>query len=229
MNWKQPIPTNLEEVFGNDFLSQDIYIWTLLHAQNSTKVISLNGKIIQLQRGQCYATITNLASRFSKDPKTIKSHIILLRDLHNVLDYDIYPQGVVFTIKSYEDVIKMESVLGNKLDNDRVANTERLPINKNDNNEKIEKTVTNGNGFVFKLPILVTDKDYICYLVKDILKVTIQDKDRNYFELVASRIPEAQIRQALSEIKVDGANHPAKLFTYKMEKLAFSMVKGEMA
>jgi hypothetical protein len=225
MNWKQPIPTNLEEVFGNDFLSQDIYIWTLLHAQNSNKIISLNGKIIQLERGQCYATLTYLASRFSKDPKTIKSHIILLHSLHNVLDYVIYPQGIVFTIKSYDDVIKLENASESNLDNDRVAIAERLPINKSDKSVKNDKTVA--NGFLTKLPRLITDKSRINYLVEEILNVTNDSHSTKFYELVASRIPEDKIRLTLSEIKADGARSPAKLFTWKIQKIALILKGGK--
>ena len=136
MNWKQPIPTNLDELFGKDYLSQDIYIWVLLHATNKATTVNLNGKIISLKRGQCYSTITKLACRFSRNSKTIKKYIKLLNSLHNVLDYVIYPQGIVFTVKSYDEIIKMDSGLVNDSDNERTTTTERLPTNKNDKNEK---------------------------------------------------------------------------------------------
>lgn len=136
MNWKQPIPTNLDELFGNDYLSQDIYIWVLLHASNKETKVNLNGKIIILKRGQCYSTITKLACRFKRNTKTIKKYIKLLKSLHNVLDYAIYPQGIVFTIKSYDEVIKMDSGLGNDSDNEGTTTTERLPTNKSDKNAK---------------------------------------------------------------------------------------------
>jgi len=38
--------------------------------------------------------------------------------------------------------------------------------------------------------------------------------------LVAAKIPEGVIRETLSQIKVDGAQNPAKLFTYKMQRYA---------
>ena len=37
---------------------------------------------------------------------------------------------------------------------------------------------------------------------------------------MAAKIPDAVIREALSAIRVDGAEHPAKLFTYKMQRYA---------
>lgn len=139
MNWKQPIPTNLDEKFGTDYLSQDIYIWALLHASNTERAVSLNGKIISLKRGQCYATITHLARRFNKNEKTIKKYLNLLNTLHNALEHDPYPQGIVISVKSYDDVIKMESGLENFLDTEWRTTTERLPTNKSDKNVKNER------------------------------------------------------------------------------------------
>lgn len=104
-------------------------------------------------------------------------------------------------------------------------------INKNDNNGKNEKTVTK-NGFLTKLPILTTDNSYINYLVDEILTVTKDAHSRKFYESVAARISEDKIRQALSEIKVDGANSPAKLFTWKIKILSeklYLLRKGEMA
>ncbi len=140
MTWKQPITTNLDQVFGDDYISQDIYIWALLHAASTDRVINLNGKVITIHRGQCYATITNLARRFNRNAKTIKKYLKLLNGLHNVLDNDIYPQGVVLTIKSYDEVIKMDNDLDNDLDNERTTTTERLPTNKNAKNAKSDNT-----------------------------------------------------------------------------------------
>jgi hypothetical protein len=42
---------------------------------------------------------------------------------------------------------------------------------------------------------------------------------------VAAKIPEPVIREALSAIRVDGAENPAKLFTYKMQRYALG--RGE--
>ena len=44
------------------------------------------------------------------------------------------------------------------------------------------------------------------------------------YRLVAAKIPEVVIREALSAIKVDGAEHPAKLFTFKMQRYALGRV-----
>ena len=43
--------------------------------------------------------------------------------------------------------------------------------------------------------------------------------------MVAARVPEDEIRRALAEVKADGADNPARLFTYKMKRYALSKTK----
>jgi hypothetical protein len=42
---------------------------------------------------------------------------------------------------------------------------------------------------------------------------------------VAAKVPEGVIRETLSQIKVDGAREPAKLFTYRMQRYALAKQK----
>ena len=37
---------------------------------------------------------------------------------------------------------------------------------------------------------------------------------------MADKIPEGAIRRMISEIKADGARHPARVFTYKVKQYA---------
>ena len=46
------------------------------------------------------------------------------------------------------------------------------------------------------------------------------------YELVAAKIPEQVIREVLSEVRVDGAKSPAKLFTYKIQRYALTKQKS---
>ena len=49
-----------------------------------------------------------------------------------------------------------------------------------------------------------------------------------FYQLVAAKIPEAEIHRALAEIKADGAEHPARLFTYKMKQAALKQHKAQV-
>ena len=58
-----------------------------------------------------------------------------------------------------------------------------------------------------------------------LLKALGDEKSSRFYELVAAKIPEQMIREVLSEVRVDGARSPAKLFTYKNKQYALEMRK----
>jgi phage replication O-like protein O len=70
------------------------------------------------------------------------------------------------------------------------------------------------------LPDIDQPKEEQAYIAQFILK-TLGDKHSYLFYLlVAAKVPEKEIRQALSEIKNDGAKNPAKVFTHRMKLYA---------
>jgi hypothetical protein len=59
-----------------------------------------------------------------------------------------------------------------------------------------------------------------------ILQALGDEKSSRFYELVAAKIPEQVIREVLSEVRVDGARDPAKLFTYKVQRYALTRQKS---
>ena len=49
-----------------------------------------------------------------------------------------------------------------------------------------------------------------------------------FYELVAAKIPEEAIHRALAEVRADGADHPARLFTHKMKQEALKRQKEQI-
>lgn len=70
------------------------------------------------------------------------------------------------------------------------------------------------------LPELDQPKEKTQYVAEEILSKLGDRHSERFYYLVASRIPEPIIRNALSEIKTDGAENPARVFTYRMESYA---------
>ena len=87
-------------------------------------------------------------------------------------------------------------------------------------------TVRNGNKKTSKksnlktLPKIDQPKEKIQYLAEEILSKLGDRHSQRFYYLVASRVPEPVIRNALSEIRADGAENPARVFTYRMENYA---------
>jgi phage replication O-like protein O len=105
------------------------------------------------------------------------------------------------------------------------------PSDKNSPTQEtvLQKTVDNTvNGVVKgeegssirKLPDLDQPPEKTAYVAQILLDELGDQQSEKFYRLVAAKIPEAVIREALSAIRVDGAENPAKLFTYKMQRYA---------
>jgi len=109
------------------------------------------------------------------------------------------------------------------------------PSDKNSPTQEtdLQKTVDNTvNGIVKggegsniqKLHDLDQPQEKTAYVAQFLLDELGDQQSEKFYRLVAAKIPEAVIREALSAIRVDGAEHPAKLFTFKMQRYALGRV-----
>ena len=80
-----------------------------------------------------------------------------------------------------------------------------------------------GNN-IQKLHDLDQPQEKTAYVAQFLLDELGDQQSEKFYRLVAAKIPEAVIREALSAIRVDGAENPARLFTYKMQRYAFGRV-----
>ncbi len=103
-----------------------------------------------------------------------------------------------------------------------------LPSEKDTKEKQPKKnTVTNGVKskskdikLITKLPTLGQPKEKTRYVADYILGELKDNHSRRFYEIVAAKIPEDYIRQAISEIKTDGAESPQRVFTFRMMKYA---------
>jgi Bacteriophage replication protein O len=98
----------------------------------------------------------------------------------------------------------------------------------------LQETVNNTvNGVVkggekstlLKLPDLGEPPEKTEYVAKQILNELGDEQSQRFYHLVAAKIPEGVIRETLSEVRVDGARDPARLFTYKIQRYALTKQK----
>jgi Bacteriophage replication protein O len=95
--------------------------------------------------------------------------------------------------------------------------------------QETEYKTVNGDPSIFKkLPPLDQPKAHTAYVARSILEQLGDRQSERFYRLVAAKIPEQVVRQALSEIAVDGARNPAKLFTHKMKLHALKQLKKQM-
>lgn len=88
-----------------------------------------------------------------------------------------------------------------------------------------KKTVRDGSPLK-KLPDLDVEPEESALIVQDILAQLGDEQSTAFYRLVANKVPEPVIREALGSIKQDGARDPRRLFTFRMQKFAFQKLAG---
>ncbi len=120
--------------------------------------------------------------------------------------------------------VKILNIRGRKLDSGGKDPLHRSEKETSETHSK--KTVGNGDQSpLMKLPRLDQPDDKTDVLADDILAAMGDSHSYRFYRHVAARIPEDVIRKALSEIKSDGAENPAKVFTFRMNQYALTRLK----
>jgi hypothetical protein len=99
----------------------------------------------------------------------------------------------------------------------------------NNNREENREENTVGNGVAIKgLPDLAQPREKTAYVAQAILDQLGDRHSEQFYRLVAAKVPEPVIRQALAEIRTDGAKDPPRVFTYRMKLYALSQRKARI-
>jgi predicted metal-dependent hydrolase len=111
--------------------------------------------------------------------------------------------------------------LAKKAKSDLAQNTAQAwpkkPNNNIEENRENNNTV-NGSKLLKNLANLNLPDEQVDYITDYILHELGDKHSAKFYKLVSRKIPESVIRKALSEIKVDGAKHPAKVFVHRMKE-----------
>ena len=105
-----------------------------------------------------------------------------------------------------------------------LAKHQSWPKRTHSNREENREMNTVSNGVKY-LPDLELPAGEIDYLTQEILEQLGDEHSRRFYHLVASKVPEPVIRKALAEIKTDGAEHPARVFTDRMSRYAIERLQ----
>lgn len=186
-------------------------------------------------RGWCYAKKEFLAEQLGISRRAVTTMISKLLEKgliekhpetkHLRITIDWYREVMIKTTEreSREETSHSEKNLLSKREESSHLSEKKLPTTKINNND-INKTVNGAENIFKKLPTLPLPREQKEYLKDEILSLLKDRHSEKFYLLVASKIPENVIRQTLSEIKVDGANDPAKVFTYRMKKYALAQM-----
>jgi hypothetical protein len=145
-----------------------------------------------------------------------------------------YLPGTFIEILDFDGVIETKKPLagyptsGVSQQRDTLPSIKKISIDKKINTNTVNGVVKGGEkSSLHKLPDLGDPPEKTAYIAKHVILQALGDeKSSRFYELVAAKIPEQVIREVLSEVRVDGARDPARLFTYKVQRYALTKQKS---
>lgn len=147
MSWKQPIDTNIFSIEGCTAFERSVWFEIIMRAANEPRVERFyhgNKNIaVELNRGQMIFRVSQFALEQGVDRKRVRNAIEFLQKWYNEMDIETRPFGLLITIDSYDELVKMNS----ETHNERTAkgqrkDSERSTSNKSDKSDKSEKIYT---------------------------------------------------------------------------------------
>lgn len=110
MTWKQPIPTNLKEIFGEDYRCMGLYKELILRAcnkDNAQILLGDNSKIVTLNRGQVLYGRVKYGRYLCWDDKTTDRALKKLAEKYKKVTMVRTPEYTIVTLLNYEDIVDM--------------------------------------------------------------------------------------------------------------------------
>lgn len=144
MNWKQPIPTDIQ--YDDRFTALErAILWEILclcQRKDTTIQFQQAGKhyLVDLRRGQCIFKVASFAKDFGLDRKRVHRSLDFLSKQYSEMDIKGMPYGCIITVKNYDELTKMDNEMdsqrtmkGQSKDNESTAkeNVERVENVKN--------------------------------------------------------------------------------------------------
>jgi hypothetical protein len=145
-----------------------------------------------------------------------------------------YLPGTFIEILDFDGVLETKKPLtgyptsGVSQQRDTLPSIKKISIDKKINTNTVNGVVKGGEkSSLHKLPDLGDPPEKTAYIAKHVILQALGDeKSSRFYELVAAKIPEQVIREVLSEVRVDGARDPARLFTHKVQRYALTRQKS---
>lgn len=125
--WKQPIPTDLDRIFGNDYQLQLLFRELLYRACNAdTMSWQFQGKHVTLKRGQVLFGRHQFSKYLDIHPSKIErifQRFVKFSDNHPDIQADIQRSSnyTIVTIKNYDEIISMNNQPDNQPDSKRTS------------------------------------------------------------------------------------------------------------
>ena len=157
--WKQPIPTNIDELCLGDEFAATIFMRLLLRARQSDGCVYVEGVPILLKRGQCICGRFELAACFGiprRCSKRVSRKLTFLEKTTKLLTKRKSLNCSIVTILNFDELTSMT----NQMTNRRPIDDQSMTTNKSvknvesvkKENLKIPNTASQTNGAIKSFP-----------------------------------------------------------------------------
>ena len=145
MNWKQPIPTGLESVFGEDYACNLLYQQLIYRAANQAGFFTtIRGKTIPIERGQTVFGRRQYGKYLGCDDSKCERNLRKLSDLYQKVSLKVSRSNcTIVTLLNYEELVRFEPQSEPIVSQSRAAGEPIVSTSKSvksEKNEKNEKT-----------------------------------------------------------------------------------------
>lgn len=111
MNWKQPIPTGLEETFQKDWGCNLLYQQLIYRSANSDGFFTdKNGVTTEIKRGQTIFGRGQYGQYLCQSPSTVRNWLSKLFKIYKIVDIQDGVNFTIVTIKNYDEVTVMDNL-----------------------------------------------------------------------------------------------------------------------
>ena len=150
LGWKTPVPVEIHNNPQIDILSRLLFFEILTLCQNKEflKIYWHGNKRIELnlKRGQCLFVISKYSKELGIPRRRIETSLRQLQKAYIEMQIERKAYGLILTLNSYDDIVKMQNEMQNEMKSKRKRNEiEVKSKNKNDKIEKTDKSKKNAN------------------------------------------------------------------------------------
>lgn len=109
MSWKQPIPTDLDSVFGTDYKCQYLYIQLLLRSANKDGFFTdeKTKRTFAIKRGQVVFGRNKWSKIIGVSPATVERLLHKISGIYQKVSYSAQQGFTVVSINNYDEVTEM--------------------------------------------------------------------------------------------------------------------------
>ena len=124
MSWKQPIPTDVDEVFGTDYLCAELYVFLLLKSANKDGFFTdeKTKRTFEIKKGQVVFGSNRWAEIMRTSPATIYRALQKLEKTYQKVNNSAHQGFTVVSIKNYEEITGLNN---SRITGEQVVNTSK--------------------------------------------------------------------------------------------------------